>query len=313
MPPAVKLRPKKRITPLGRWRLITATTLGLAFACVALSRLGLLGSFESPPTDATTAEANPVKSAMSPDHSHSAHEGAAGAMDCGTGTRQPDGYYECDHSHGTANHSDVSKYPFDQQPTTEQVAAANAFRSSVITATRRYSDISEARAQGYRIDEVKLIEDALRDQPGLLKSWQSGLHSHGFVAHIGNPDLYLDGVDLDPGRPEWLMYWTDGSQWKLVGVMFLVPLGHRGPQPFGPTFFWHYHHWDRSCMNDAGFPLSYATERSQIMFEQTRDPSIGCTAGRRLPKTPEMLHVWTVDNPEGAWGQDMSPTLITGR
>ena len=82
---------------------------------------------------------------------------------------------------------------------------------------------------------------------------------------------------LDPRRPKALIYANvPGRPLRIVGVMFSVRRGERGPTPGGPITRWHSH-------------LVCAVGRRRGV-EPSADGS--CPAGSRLRQGSEMLHVW---------------------
>lgn len=114
--------------------------------------------------------------------------------------------------------------------------------------------------------------------------------------HLFNPSNMADGATLDPKRPESLVFMRAGEQMQLVGVMFMMPPGVRGAQPGGSLTQWHYHPTVEFCMDSIGVPVSRAA----------RGNDGGCAPGTTNGPTPEMLHVWQVDNPFGAFAHQMA-------
>ena len=117
------------------------------------------------------------------------------------------------------------------------------------------------------------------------------------LAHYLHAGYTRDGRILDPNRPESLIYLrlTDGS-WKLVGVMYRMPSPDQpGPRVGGALTAWHAH--DNLC-----------TANGRVVATTTN----GRCARGTVSKTPEMLHVWLVDNPNGVFSDDMEPTSLGG-
>jgi hypothetical protein len=165
---------------------------------------------------------------------------------------------------------EVTRFELDAAPTAAQRRAARRFASEVADATTALPDVAAAAAAGYQ-------------------RWE-GVDQWHWV-HL---DHVADGRVLDPARPEFLMYDDDGV---LLGVMFLPSSAEaRGPQVAGPLTRWHYHLAGPSCWEADG--LLPATE---LPDEQGR-----CSEGLRYgERSPEMLHVWTVDHPHGPFASAM--------
>jgi hypothetical protein len=86
-----------------------------------------------------------------------------------------------------------------------------------------------------------------------------------------------DRVYLDPHRPEALIYANvPGRRLVLVGMMFSMPRGRRGPNPGGPITRWHTH---RVCARGNRRGLAPRADGS-------------CPPGSRSRQGSEMLHAW---------------------
>jgi hypothetical protein len=162
--------------------------------------------------------------------------------------------------------------------TTEQLQAAQKLVEDTRTGTQRFEDISVAVQEGYR----------------LLAGARDGL------AHYHNQAYHADGKILDPEHPEDLIYlrFRDGTA-KLVGVMYLMPSSDQpGPRIGGPLTAWHAH--DNLCISPVLGRITAFT-----------DANGKCPAGTVwMGKTPEMIHVWLVDNPNGVFSDDMDPAAL---
>lgn len=142
------------------------------------------------------------------------------------------------------------------------------------------------------------------------KGWfdyQTGLDAgfelmFGDEAHYVNEEYIVDGVLLDPERPEFLMYYDTPQGKRLVGYMFYVtePDAH-GPQFGGPLTVWHFHTWNqRICLLKG------------LLAVARPDASGRCELGASAWRSPEMLHVWLVDHPGGHFATNMklAPKLV---
>lgn len=160
--------------------------------------------------------------------------------------------------------------------TGEQLAAAMKLWEDTKEGTARLQDFAVAQAEGYRP----------------ITPFVGGL------AHFHNQAYYSSGDTLDPTKPAELIYLrTPRGEVKLVGVMFLARAGQAGPKVGGPLTSWHAH--DNLCYSRAGVVIALS------------DASGKCPTGTTFNGvTPEMLHVWLVDNPNGIFSEDMSPAVL---
>ena len=110
--------------------------------------------------------------------------------------------------------------------------------------------------------------------------------------HFVNKEYFFDGEILNPDKPEFLMYYTTEEGDFLMGVMF-VAVGQRGPQVAGPLSIWHYHIEQRVCYQWGVLPIGRYEEGGS------------CEAGIPNTRSPEMLHVWLFDHPDGRFATKM--------
>ena len=115
------------------------------------------------------------------------------------------------------------------------------------------------------------------------------------LVHYLHGGYNRDGRVLDPEKPESLIYLQlPGGTWRLVGAMYRMPSADQpGPRVGGPLTAWHAH--DNLC-----------TAGGRVVATTTN----GICARGTLTKTPEMLHVWLVDNPDGVFSDDMEPAAL---
>jgi hypothetical protein len=148
-------------------------------------------------------------------------------------------------------------------PTLEQVEAADRLASETRAAAARYTDYNAALADGYVPDGPKL----------------------GLQRHLKNKPHQGDGLILDPSKPELLVYATDGEGFLLLGVAYqMEKAGEPGPEVGGSMTRWHTHNICFTVL-PPGFSLV--------------SPFGNCPLGSVAVTLPEMIHVWTVDNPPG--------------
>jgi hypothetical protein len=113
--------------------------------------------------------------------------------------------------------------------------------------------------------------------------------------HYENREFILDGRVLDPDRPEFLMYYGTPKGKRLSGFMFYAnsPEG-RGPQPGGNSTIWHYHVWKATlCLLKGMISVGMA------------DADGRCAQGTPTHRSPEMMHVWLIDHPNGPFTTSM--------
>ena len=115
--------------------------------------------------------------------------------------------------------------------------------------------------------------------------------------HYQNLEHLRDGVILDPDRPEFLMYYPgpDGNL-ALAGFMFFTnDARERGPQFAGMLTLWHYHVFARPrCVLERGMV--------SLGFRPLNGP---CPEGEPQHRSPEMIHTWLIDHPQGPFATSM--------
>lgn len=162
---------------------------------------------------------------------------------------------------------ELTQYP-NQQPTEKQKqAAAKLVRDSIRSAKKHgWFDQKKAFADGYEL----MFEDE---------------------THYINKAFVMDDQVLNPERPEFLMYYPTDKGMLLIGIMYGVVA--RGPQIGGPLTLWHYHLGHTSCYENGVFPMASPNEKNE------------CAKGIPLIKSPEMLHVWFFNHPDGRFATRM--------
>ncbi len=168
---------------------------------------------------------------------------------------------------------ELTQWPVDRPPTPEQQRAADELVQHTREAAQRrgWYDFERATADGF-------------------------LPIFGDRTHFANQQYLFDDALLDPARPEVLMYAKTNRGRKLAGVMYYVrkPEEH-GLQIGGPRTLWHYHVWPKgACLLRGMIPVGRP------------EPEGRCAAGDFSHKSPEMLHVWLIDHPQGAFATNMT-------
>ena len=116
--------------------------------------------------------------------------------------------------------------------------------------------------------------------------------------HYVNRAFALDDVQLDPDRPEFLLFLDTPTGKRLAAFMFLARgPGDHGVQVGGPLTLWHYHAWiDPVCLLERRIVIGFS-DRSGL-----------CGNGVPMTRSPEMMHVWLIKNPGGPFATSMSIT-----
>ncbi|HEY0641658.1 MAG TPA: hypothetical protein VGD67_28865, partial [Pseudonocardiaceae bacterium] len=158
--------------------------------------------------------------------------------------------------------------------TEQQRRAAEELAARVRAATARYADLRTALADGYG----------------------GSPRREGTDVHLEHQGHGRDGAVLDPERPEMLVYAVEGGRATLLGVVFVMErAGVAGPEPGGPITRWHAHN---ICLSVAPPGMGVVS------------PFGGCPAFSVAVLSPEMLHVWVVDNPGGPYAESLPPDWV---
>jgi hypothetical protein len=162
----------------------------------------------------------------------------------------------------------------DVPPTPEQRAAAAKLAADTKAGIAKYEDVSKAIADGYRPSTAP----------------------NGSTVHYMNWAYVHDGRTLDPTRPEALVYANTKHGIVLLGAMYMMSKpGQKGPEPGGSLTDWHVH--ANICFG-AGASITGLLS-----------PFDTCPAGSLNAPTAAMLHVWTIPNPTGYFG-DLDPAWL---
>jgi hypothetical protein len=158
-------------------------------------------------------------------------------------------------------------------PTDEQRAAAAKLVDDTRAGIERYTDVHAALADGYR------------------PSPPAG----GPTAHYSNEAYQHAGRVLDTQRPEALVYANTPNGPMLLGAMYMLQKANMLPPDVGGSLTeWHTH--VNLCfilpLGLAGFQTPFGT----------------CPVGALNAPLPPMLHVWTVANSGGPFGDEPPAT-----
>ena len=260
-----------------------ADQVGIATALVELTVLGLATVPGPQPVPlarprrlarfagaATTMTAVFVVGALVWVASFAAHEAAHEAASTEAGEH----HHEHEHA-GRAQAGVIMRPLGEEHHTTEaQQQAAAQLAEATRQATARYADLDTALADGYH----------------------APLGMQGTDVHLEHKARKSDGATLDPTRPEMLVYAVDGGRATLLGVVFVMEVaGAPGPQPGGPITRWHAHNL---CLTALPPGIGIVS------------PYGGCPAFSVSATSPEMMHVWVVDNPGGAFAEGVDEKWV---
>ena len=171
-------------------------------------------------------------------------------------------------THGLAHR--LEQYPTLALATPGELAAARKLLADLRELTRAWRDPKAAARRGFA------TKRPYRDLGERRVMW----------FHAEHRRWSNDGVHFDRRRPEVLIYADmPGRPLVLVGVMFAMPRGKRGPTPAGPIARWH---WHRVCRKNDKRGLSPRADGS-------------CPRGTVRRNGSEMMHVWFTDDLRSAF------------
>ena len=157
----------------------------------------------------------------------------------------------------------------------------------------------EKAAAQLLLDQTKLGTQKFQDlQAALTDGYRAVTPVGEPIVHFVNPAYLVKGDTLNPEHPESLIYGNSAKGPILLAAMFIAHgIGQPGPDIGGPLTLWHAH--SNLCFNS----------KTNIIDAFT-DAAGNCPAGSFNSGTPEMLHVWVVDNPNGPFSTDMNPQAL---
>jgi hypothetical protein len=163
----------------------------------------------------------------------------------------------------------LSNGPGGPEGTPQQRAAASQLWQATQTATRRYTSLSVAVADGYIA--FNPISDPL--------------------VHYVKPEYLHDGKILDPEHVESLLYEAGLRGPVLVAAMYSLEDPNVSPPDVGGEVTpWHRH--DDLCFTPTG---------------EVTGAAPNCPSGSATYYTPWMLHVWFVPDRYGRFAADIDP------
>jgi hypothetical protein len=172
-----------------------------------------------------------------------------------------------------------------RQPTAAELEAATRLMNETRAAVVKYRDLSVALAAGYKPVEPTDFQ----------------------IVHYVNPGYMVDADVLDPQHVQSLIYYNGKQGTQLIGAMYIMPRrGMEGPQVGGPLTVWHQH--SNICFdNVTGMAVAFVHSGT---FDNSDTKSGSCPRGSTNKTTPQMLHVWLIDNPDGPFASDMQPSVL---
>jgi hypothetical protein len=184
----------------------------------------------------------------------------------------------------TAGHQHGTTAAATRQPTAAELEAAARLVTETKAAVVRYARLQAAVAAGYKPMEPP----------------------DGEIVHYVNPAYMVDAFVLDPNHVQSLIYYNGKQGPILIGAMFIMPnRAEDGPDIGGPLTVWHQH--SNICFdNTTGVAVAFVHSGA----EDTTDKSGSCPRGSTNKTTPQMLHVWLIDNPDGPFASTMDPVVL---
>jgi hypothetical protein len=175
--------------------------------------------------------------------------------------------HEHDHA-ARAQAGVIMRSLIDHHPTAEQVRAAEQLATQTKAGIAGFADIRAALAAGYR---------------------PSGATT-GTEVHLENK---ANTNVLDPAHPQALVFVVADGKAALLGAVYRMPYaGRPGPEPGAAITRWHAHNICLSALPPGAGLAS---------------PFGGCPALSIGTTMPEMMHVWTADNPGGPFAENIDP------
>jgi hypothetical protein len=168
--------------------------------------------------------------------------------------------------------------------TAAQLVAADRLYEQTKAAVDRYRDLRVAIAAGYQPMEPPDLE----------------------IAHYVNRAYFTEQDILQPQHVQSLIYFNTPKGPVLIGAMYIMPRwGMPGPEIGGALTSWHHH--DNLCYDKkTNMVVAFAGSP----FLDRPGWSRSCPAGTSKQDTPDMLHVWLIDNPNGPFDSDMDPADV---
>ncbi len=201
--------------------------------------------------------------------------------------------------------ADVSGWAASAQWSAPNAAAATAHDHAAAPAT----GVTGAQLQSalQLIDTTRAAVAKYADERAAIEAGYRPMEPEGLpIMHYVNQAYLTDADVLKPAHVQSLIYYNSPHGPILIGAMYIMPrLGMPGPEVGGSLTVWHHH--DNLCFDrTTGTIVAFAHDASS----DSNDKSGTCPRGSSNHSTPEMLHVWLIDNPEGPFGSNMAPEVL---
>jgi hypothetical protein len=157
------------------------------------------------------------------------------------------------------------------------------------------------------IEATKAAVAKYADRQAAINAGYKPMEPEGLaIMHYVNAAYFTDADILRPEHVQSLIYYNSARGPVLIGAMYIMPnLATPGPEIGGSLTVWHIH--DNLCFDrTTGVIVAFTHDGSSNIT----DKSGTCPAGSSNRSTPEMLHVWLIENPDGPFGSDMAPEVL---
>jgi len=165
----------------------------------------------------------------------------------------------------------------------------------------------ELQAAVTLIDQTRAAVAKYKDLRAAVRAGYKPMEPPDFeIVHYVNA-AYMNQADvLNPKHVQSLIYFNGKHGPVLIGAMFIMPrIGDKGPEIGGQLTQWHHH--DNLCFDlKTNMVVAFARDP----FTNNGQMGGSCPTGSSNRSTPEMLHVWVIDNPDGPFGADMNPVVL---
>ncbi len=165
----------------------------------------------------------------------------------------------------------------------------------------------QLQAAARLVEQTRAVVGPYRDQRVAVGAGYEPMEPpNSEIVHFVNRAYFTDADILKPEHVQSLIYYNSSTGPVLIGAMYIMPrLGMPGPHIGGPLTSWHHH--DNLCFdNTTHVVVAFVADP----FFDRADKSHTCPHGSSKKITPEMLHVWIVDNPNGPFDSDMEPDFL---
>ena len=186
--------------------------------------------------------------------------------------------------------------------------------SSAVAAAHNHAAVPATAVTGAQLQAALQLVDTTKaavaryaDERAAVSAGYAPMESEGLlIMHYVNAAYFTDADILNPAHVQSVIYYNSPRGPVLIGAMYIMPrLGMPGPEIGGSLTVWHHH--DNLCFDrTTGVIVAFTHDGSS----NSTDKSGTCPRGSSNRSTPEMLHVWLIDNPDGPFGSDMAPAVL---